>query len=233
MLVTHNEFMKRTADLRERIRRACDAAGRMPETVRVLPVTKTHPLEAVKFAGEAGFPAIGENRVQEAMAKRADPACPRGLSWELIGHLQSNKAKDAVAHFDRIQSVDSQKLADRLNRFSGETGKRLRVLLQVNAGNDAAKYGVSVEDAPGLAKALLEMQHLELEGLMTVAPLSEDPQVARRTFSTLRTLRDTLQERLGVPLPELSMGMTDDLETAIEEGSTLLRVGTALFGRRD
>jgi pyridoxal phosphate enzyme (YggS family) len=150
----------------------------------------------------------------------------------LIGHLQSNKARIAVENFDRIQSVDSAKLLRRLNAAAAEVGRTLAVLLQVNAGNDPAKFGVTVDDTPALLEAALELPHLQVDGLMTIAPLSDDIAVADRTFANLRGLRDTLREQFNTPLATLSMGMSGDMVPAIAAGSTQVRVGTALFGRR-
>jgi pyridoxal phosphate enzyme (YggS family) len=225
--------------LRERIKAAAARTGRRTEDIRVLPVTKTHGVTAVVRAARADLRVVGENRVQEAAAKRmeyealraADPSLP-AVTWELIGHLQSNKAKAAVRTFDRIQSVDTIKLARLLAREAGEAGVRLRILIQVNSGRDPAKFGADPEDAPALLEAALSLPSLAVEGLMAIAPLSGDADVARRTFAFLRGLRDELAERFAVELPELSMGMSGDLEAAIEEGSTQIRVGTALFGSR-
>lgn len=229
-MVTYAEFEARAQALLARVAAACAAAGRDPSGVRILPVTKTHPVDAAAHAARFGFPAVGENRVQEAAAKR--PLAPAGLRWELIGHLQSNKAKLAVATFDRIQSVDSPDLATRLGRLAAEQGKFLPVLLQVNSGDDPAKFGCDLADAPRLLDAALASPALRVEGLMAIAPLSDDPAVARRTFDRLRECRDALAARSGLPLPELSMGMSGDIEPAVAAGSTCLRVGSALLGAR-
>ncbi len=226
-------FARGLADLRARIDAACSAAGREPTSVRLLPVTKNHPAEAVALAVAAGLGTVGENRVQEAVSKQADcTALGLVARWELIGHLQSNKAKLAVRHFDRVQSVESTKLLDVLDREAAAAGRVLPVLLQINAGNDPAKFGAEPAEAPALLEHALGKRALRVEGLMTIAPLSDDPAVARRTFENLRLIRDGLVTRFAVALPELSMGMTGDLEAAIAEGSTMIRVGTALFGER-
>jgi pyridoxal phosphate enzyme (YggS family) len=176
--------------------------------------------------------------VQEGAAKRplATAAGADALRWELIGHLQSNKARAAAEVFDRIQSVDTEKLARKLDQAAGELGRPLAVLLQVNAGRDPAKFGCEIEDAPRLLEAALALPHLRVEGLMTIAPLGADEAEtqahARRTFENLRALRDDFATRFGVALPELSMGMSGDLEAAVAAGSTCVRVGTALFGAR-
>jgi hypothetical protein len=230
MFIDYETFERRADAVRGEIAAACQLAGRDPSGVRLLAVTKTHPPEAVEFAARYGLEAVGENRVQEAVDKRA--LCTAPVRWELIGHLQSNKASLAVAHFDRVQSVDSIKLLTHLDREAGRQGRRLPVLLQINAGRDPAKFGAEPADAPRLLEAALAMPNLQVDGFMTIAPLSEDPAVARRTFVALRQLRDELAARTGAPLRELSMGMSGDLAIAVAEGSTLVRVGTALFGAR-
>lgn len=230
-MIGYVEFLTRLEHVRAQIADACTRAGRAAREVELLAVTKTHPATAAEFAARAGLRAVGENRVQEGVEKRAQCAAP--IAWELIGHLQSNKARLAAAHFDRVQSVDSEKLLNHLERAAAELGRTLPLLLQINAGDDPAKFGADVAAAPALLAAALEKPHLRVDGLMTIAPLSADPAVAQRTFARLRTLRDELAARFGVPLRELSMGMSGDLAAAIAEGSTLVRVGTALFGSRD
>jgi hypothetical protein len=233
------DFAQRLAEVRARIASAAQAAGRSLDSITLLPVTKTHPASAVALAASHGLTAVGENRVQEASDKRSafenppdGQPKPAPVRWELIGHLQSNKAKAAVATFDRIQSVDTIKLARLLARASGEAARILPILLQVNSGNDPAKFGCEPEEAPALLEACLAEKSLRVDGLMCIAPLSEDPGVAARTFDNLRTQRDQLERQFGVRLTELSMGMSGDLDAAIRSGSTLLRVGTALFGGR-
>ena len=235
MLIAYDEFVRRADALRAQIAEACAKAGRDPAGVELLAVTKTHPAAAAEYASRYGLRAVGENRVQEGVAKRAEISAP-ALRWELIGHLQSNKAKLAAQHFDRIQSVDSDKLLNHLDRAAGECGKVLPILLQINAGNDPAKFGADLPDAERLVDTALTRKNLRLEGFMTIAPLGGTPAEtishAERTFGNLRQLRDTLAERLRIPLRELSMGMTADLAPAIAAGSTLVRVGTALYGAR-
>jgi pyridoxal phosphate enzyme (YggS family) len=231
MFIDYDTFRTRADTLLARIAEQCRLAGRNPQEVTLLPVTKTHPAAAADYAARYGLQAVGENRVQEAIDKQAQTTAT--VRWELIGHLQSNKAKLAVTHFGRIQSVDSEKLLNVLDRAAGELGRRLPVLLQINAGNDPAKFGAEPADAPRLLDLALAKPHLQLDGLMTIAPLSDDPAVARRTFANLRTIRDQLAARSGAPLRELSMGMSGDLDAAIAEGSTLLRVGSALYGARE
>lgn len=237
MRINYEEFVLRADGLRAAIAAACTAAGRDPREVELLAVTKTHPAAAADYAARYGLRGVGENRVQEAVEKRPQTApASAGLRWELIGHLQSNKSKLAAQHFDRIQSVDSEKLLNHLDRAAAELGKILPVLLQINAGDDPAKFGADLAEAPRLAEIALTKKNLRVDGLMTIAPLGATPAEtaahATRTFTNLRTLRDDLATRLGVPLRELSMGMTNDLALAVAAGSTMVRVGTALYGAR-
>ena len=211
---------------------ACAVCGRDPSTVTLLPVTKTHGAWAAEFAFRAGLSAVGENRVQEAEAKKREVTAP--VRWELIGSLQSNKAKLAVSLFDRIQSVDRSKLVGVLNRHCQEAGRgALPVLVEVNAGEDPAKHGVEPEAVGSLVEAVIGSDSLVLQGFMTIAPLEGGSDAARRCFARLREIRDRMEVRFGRSFPELSMGMSGDLEEAIAEGSTMIRVGTALFGSRD
>ena len=230
MLPTYDEFKIRADAVRAKIAEICAKSGRYPSLVQLLAVTKTHPAIAADYAARYGLPAVGENRVQEAVDKQ--PQCTAKIQWELIGHLQSNKAKLAAAHFDRVQSVDSEKLLNHLDSAAAALGKTLPVLLQINAGRDPAKFGAEIEDAPRLLECALGKKNLRIDGFMTIAPLSEDPAVAVRTFETLRTLRDDLAARFGTPLRELSMGMSGDFEAAVLAGSTQVRVGSALYGTR-
>lgn len=237
MLIPFEEFSRRADALRARIAAACAAARRSPDEVELLAVTKTHPATAADYAARYGLRAVGENRVQEGVEKRALVAdTSRALRWELIGHLQSNKARLAAEHFDRIQSVDTEKLLNHLDRAAADCRKVLPILLQINAGNDPAKFGADLADAPRLLEIALAKPNLRVDGFMTIAPLgttdAETRAHAERTFNALRTLRDELAARFGTPLRELSMGMTGDLDAAVAAGSTLVRVGTALFGSR-
>lgn len=230
MQTSYEQFCAAADSVRAQMTAACTKAGRSPSEVALLAVTKTHPATAAEYACRYGLPRVGENRVQEAAEKR--PQAPAELKWDLIGHLQSNKAKLAAELFDRVQSVDSEKLLLALERGAAGFNKTLAVLLQINAGNDPAKFGAEPEDAARLLETALAQPHLKVDGLMTIAPLSDDPAVAQRTFARLREIRDALKTQFGVPLPELSMGMSGDLDLAIAEGSTQVRVGTALFGSR-
>jgi pyridoxal phosphate enzyme (YggS family) len=235
MFIAYEEFVRRADVVRAQIAAACATAGRDPATVELLAVTKTHPVAAADYAARYGLRAVGENRVQEAAEKRPLCAAP-ALQWELIGHLQSNKAKLAATHFDRVQSVDSEKLLNHLDRAAAELGKSLPVLLQINAGRDPAKFGAELEDAPRLLELALTKKNLRIDGLMTIAPLGATPTEAadhaERTFTQLRALRDDLAARFQIPLRELSMGMSGDLAPAIAAGSTQVRVGSALYGAR-
>ena len=234
MFISYEEFACRADEIRTEIALACAAARRGPHEVELLAVTKTHPATAADYAARYGLRAIGENRVQEAAGKK--PQTTAAVCWELIGHLQSNKAKLAVQLFDRVQSVDSEKLLSHLDRAAGELGKTLPVLLQINAGDDPAKFGADLAAAPRLLDVALAQKNLRIDGLMTIAPLGATPAEtaahAARTFANLRKLRDDLVARTGTPLRELSMGMSGDLVAAIAAGSTMVRVGTALFGQR-
>ncbi|MBC2606908.1 YggS family pyridoxal phosphate-dependent enzyme [Pelagicoccus albus] len=231
MLIRFEEFLENLKQVNEQILAACEAAGRKRDSLKLLPVTKNHPVDVARYAWEAGLRAVGENRVQEALGKMDD--VDSALSWELIGPLQSNKAKRVAERFGRVQTVDRIKIANALDRYAGEAGRVLPVLLQMNAGRDPAKSGAELEEADALLEAVLNCDNLKVDGLMTIAPLSGDPKVARGTFAALRECRDRLSSRFGVELPELSMGMSGDMEEAILEGSTMVRVGTALFGQRN
>ena len=209
--------------LERRIVAACDAAGRARHEVRLVAVTKTFPASDVSHAIAAGVLDVGENKVQEARDKKPEVAAP--AAWHLIGHLQSNKAKDAVRIFDVIHSVGSVGLAEKIARAAEAAGKVQQVLLQVNVAREAQKSGADPDDVTTAVERIRLLPSLELTGLMVIPPAGE-PEDARRWFRQLRTFRDDLQLR------ELSMGMTDDFEVAIEEGATIIRVGRAIFGSR-
>jgi hypothetical protein len=230
MLLDFEDFKRRADAVRSRMAQACALARRSESEVLLIAVTKSQPAEAAEYAARYGIRAVGENRVQEGLEKKAMTSA--AVAWELIGHLQSNKARLAAQNFDRIQSVDSVKLLDILDRAAAEAGKVLPVLLQVNAGHDPAKSGVEPGAAPALLEAALSRKSLRVEGLMTVAPLSDDPDVARRTFANLRAIRGRLAASTGAKLAELSMGMSGDMDAAIAEGSTIVRIGSALYGSR-
>ncbi len=217
--------------VRRRIGEAARRAGRDPGGVRLVAVGKTWPAPVVARAVRAGVTDLGENRVQEAAAKK--PEIPPAR-WHMIGPLQSNKARLALETFDVIQTIDRPRIAERLGRLleTDWPGRRLPVLLEINVGGEPQKAGALPADAETVARTVLRWSGLELRGLMTVPPFSEDPEASRPFFAELAALRERLQDRLGHPLPELSMGMSHDFEVAIEEGATIVRVGTAIFGRR-
>ena len=215
--------------MRTTIADAARRSGRRPEDVRIVAVTKTFPPDAVRAALDAGLEDVGENYVQEARDKRAH--VPDG-TWHLVGPLQRNKARTAVATFDRLHALDDATVAAAVGDAAVRVGRRMPVLVQVNVAADAAKRGVSVDEAPTLCAALLALPGLRLDGLMTIGPPAEDPEAARPVFRALRDLRDDVARRLGVELPHLSMGMSNDFAVAVEEGATLVRLGRVLFGAR-
>ena len=220
---------ERLAHVRVEIARRQAAAG-WSHPVTIVAVTKGFGLEAVEAALAAGLTDLGENRVQEAVAK-IDTPVGRRATWHLIGHLQRNKAKDVPGRFALVHSLDSAALAEELDRRAATHGATVRALLQVNVAGETQKSGCAPAEAAGLAKRVAGLPHLALEGLMTIAPLTDDEAAQRRTFRGLRELRDALKED-GLWLPTLSMGMSGDYGVATEEGATVIRVGTALFGSR-
>lgn len=231
--MTAEPFAGRLAGVRTRIERACARSRREPSSVRLIAVTKTQPADVVREAALAGLTDLGENRVQEAVAKieALRPEFPR-LSWHLIGRLQSNKAKTAVRYFQEIESVDRESLLGKIAEEARAGQRTFPIFLEINLGSEETKGGVAPTDALPLLRAGLAAPSLEIRGLMAVPPYREDPEEVRRDFRELRELRDRLRDATGAPLPELSMGMSHDFEVAIEEGATTIRVGTALFGER-
>ncbi len=216
--------------LREEIAEQVRACGRQPEEVRLLAVSKTFPPPAVVEALGAGQTLFGENRVQEAEEKI--PRCPPEARWHLIGHLQSNKARRAVELFDVIETLDSPKLARRLGRIAAELSRTVEVLIQVNVGHEPQKFGVEEDEVEGLAAVVDAEPNLRLRGLMTIPPWDLDPEAVRPYFRRLRQALETLNRGRAEPLRELSMGMSGDWRVAVQEGSTLLRIGTTIFGPR-
>jgi pyridoxal phosphate enzyme (YggS family) len=222
--------------VRERIAVAAGHAGRRPEDLVLMTVSKTFPPERIREAYDAGLRLFGENRVQEFSVKVDSLRDLHNAEWHLIGHLQTNKTPKAAELFAAVDSVDSLRLARKLNASAQQLGKKLQVLIEINVGGEAAKSGVGPESRE-LDELLLtapELEHLEFHGLMTVPPFTEDPREARPYFRKLRELRDQIAAR-GLPAVDmnvLSMGMSHDFEVAIEEGSTCVRVGTAIFGER-
>lgn len=218
------------AGIQQRIRAACDRVDREPNSLKLLAVTKTHPPEAIKSAVEAGLILFGENKVQEAKAKI--PLCPGRARWHFIGHLQSNKCRDAVELFEMIESVDSLALAQEINKRADQAAKTMPILLEVNVAGEASKFGYKPEKLLAELKELNKLPRLEIHGLMAVPPWSPSPETSRPHFQRLRELKARAESVLGAPLPHLSMGMSGDFEVAIEEGATIIRLGTALFGQR-
>jgi hypothetical protein len=232
-----SSFAERLQSVEERIAAACHRAGRSPREVRLMGVSKMHPTETLAEAAHAGLTLFGENRVQEFEAKR-----PRllelgaaGVEVHLIGHLQSNKSARAAEVFSAIDSVDSLRLAERLSDAAGKLGRKLPVLIEIKLSAEPAKSGIEPDSVElrHLLERMPTLEHLTMRGLMTIAPFDENPETARACFRRLRSLRDTLaREYPGIDFHDLSMGMSGDFEIAIEEGSTLVRIGTALFGER-
>jgi PLP dependent protein len=215
---------------RDRIATAAQRAGRDPAAVRLVAVTKTFAVAAAQAVHDLGVRDIGESRVQEAALKVAE--LPGDVRWHLIGHLQTNKVSRAAPLFAVVHSVDSDRIAAGLSARRPEDMPALEVLVEAELTGIAGHTGVAVEAVEAVARAVLELPRLRLRGLMTMAPPVPEPEQARPTFARLRELRDDLQQRLGVALPELSMGMSNDYEVAVEEGATIVRLGRALFGER-
>jgi hypothetical protein len=236
MQIAKNLIDENLARVRDEVAAACRRAGRLPEEVQLMAVSKMHPVEAIREAMQAGQLLFGENRVQEMQQKHPDIFAQDSTTkpcFHLIGHLQSNKSARAVEIFDGIDSVDSLRLAERLNDAAQKLSRRLPVLIEVKLSPEDAKTGLDRRDLPQLLERFVDLHSLELRGLMTVPPWSENPETARPYFRQLRLLRDEVaagHPRLS--FPELSLGMSGDFAVAIEEGSTCVRIGTAIFGKR-
>ena len=218
------------AAIRLRIEAACQRAGRESSSVALMAVSKGHPASAVCELVGLGQTLFGESKVQEAKVKIG--ACPGIARWEMVGHLQTNKAKDAVRMFSMIQSVDSLRLAQELNAAADKAAKTMPILLEVNVAGESSKFGYAPDQVVADFLAINELRRLEIHGLMTIAPWSPSPEKARAVFRRLAELKRRCEDLLGAPLPVLSMGMSGDFEVGIEEGSTLVRVGTSLLGQR-
>ena len=231
MSVMSDSVSARVQAVEARIAAACARCGRARDSVHLIAVSKTHSAERVAAVAACGPTVFGENRVQEALAKI--PLSPSHLRWHLVGHLQRNKAHAAAGAFDLIHSVDSLRLLETLNQAGAEWGRTVRVLLEVNVSGESSKFGLKPEEAPALLDAADRLPRVEIRGLMTIPPLTEDPEKARPHFRRLRELRDEWRAASGHALDELSMGMSHDLQVAIEEGAYWVRVGTALFGARE
>lgn len=221
----------RAAAIRERMAQAAERAGRNPADILLVGVTKTRAVQEMQEAAPL-VDALGENKVQEAQGKREAWGGFPTPPWRLIGHLQSNKARRAVELFDAVDSLDSISLAERLDRIAGEMSRRLPVLIEVNTAQEASKTGVAPEDYFPLLDCVLTLPNLKLDGLMTVGPLTENEAQVRRAFARLRELAEDSRRRSGLPLDVLSMGMSGDFTWGILEGSTMVRIGTSLFGPR-
>jgi pyridoxal phosphate enzyme (YggS family) len=216
--------------VREQIVAAGAKAGRTGNEIELVAITKTHPVEKVREAVEAGHTVFGESRVQEARAKI--PELPANLRWHFVGHLQKNKIRHALPLFELFHGVDSLALAQEMNRIAAEEGGHSRVLLEVNVAGEGTKFGFKAETLRTEMEPLLELPRLSIEGLMCIPPLADEAESSRNYFAQLRELRDSIEKEFDVKLPHLSMGMTHDFWIAVEEGATLVRVGTAIFGER-
>jgi pyridoxal phosphate enzyme (YggS family) len=224
--------------LNVRISEAAIRSGRGADAVELVAICKGQPASSVRIAYQAGQRDFGENRVAEAREKQVELTDLSEIRWHMVGHIQSRKAKDVALHFFIVHSIDRVKIAQRLDRFAADSGRKLAVLIECNTSGETSKTGWPVWQKEDWPVALEDMQmirdhkNLDVRGLMTMAPWAADPEVLRSTFQGLRAFRDFLEERLSTDLPELSMGMTDDYEIAIEEGATIVRVGRAIFGPR-
>lgn len=224
------DLRQRLENIRSRIAAAAARAGRPPSAVRLVAVSKTHPPGVVAQAAKLGQTLFGESRVQEAREKI--PALSGDLEWHFIGHLQRNKVRQALPLFSLFHGVDRLEVAQAMDRIAGETNLRVRALLEVNIAGEASKFGYAPDLLRRELPRLLELPRVEIRGLMAMAPHADDPESARPVFRALRHLRDDLRQASGRDLPEMSMGMSGDFEIAVEEGATLVRIGTALFGER-
>ncbi len=216
--------------IQHRIANACARSGREMNSVTLLAVTKTQPAEVIAEAARLGLRFFGENKIQEAKAKI--PLCPSRLRWHMIGHLQSNKCRDAVELFEMIESVDSLALAEEINKRAVQAAKSLPILLEVNPVGEASKFGYRPEQLLNDLIKINALPRIEVHGLMAVPPWTPEPEKLRPVFRQMRELKEKCEQTLGAPLPHLSMGMTGDFEVAIEEGATIVRIGTGLFGTR-
>ena len=216
--------------VREQITQAAAKAGRPVTEIELVAITKKHPAEKVREAVEAGHTLFGESRVQEARAKI--PELPSNLRWHFVGHLQKNKIRHALPLFELFHGVDSLALAQEVDRIAADEGEHPRVLLEVNVAGEGSKFGFKAETLRAEIGSLLALPRLSIEGLMCIPPLTEEAEASRRFFVQLRELRNSLEKEFDVKFPHLSMGMTQDFWIAVEEGATLVRVGTAIFGER-
>ena len=218
-------------EVRERISRAIQKSGREPDSARLITVSKQISVDRIEEARAAGAVVFGENKIQEAISK-IEQVGAEGISWHFIGHLQKNKIKFLDERFDLIHSVDSFELAEKIAKHYHSENRVQRILLQVNVSGEAAKFGMEPKELEKQMAEFFQLQGIQVEGLMTIPPFDSDPENSRRHFSRLRELREQYEKQNGFPLKELSMGMSNDFEVAVEEGATLVRVGTAIFGPR-
>ncbi len=220
----------RLHQIQDEIASAVKRCGRRAEDVTLIAVSKTHPAEVIREAWDEGQRIFGESRVQEALAKIPD--LPQAAQWHFIGHIQSNKIRKALPHFVLFHGIDSAECALVMDRIAGEMGLRTKILLEINVAGEATKFGFDPEALKENLDSLLALRNVDIEGLMAIPPAVDKPEDARRYFAALRELRDELVKATGTPLTTLSMGMSGDFSVAIEEGATLVRVGTSIFGRR-
>jgi PLP dependent protein len=225
-----SEISENLKRVRDRIAQAANKSGRRIDDIELVAISKTHDADRVREAVEAGQTLFGESRIQEARAKI--PELPSNLRWHFVGHLQKNKIRHALPFFELFHGVDSLELAREMDRIAGETGARPRILLQVNVAGEGSKFGFRPDQLRQEMEPLLALPRLSIEGLMIIPPLAEEAEASRKFFVELRELRDGLEKDHDLKLPHLSMGMTNDYAVAVEEGATLVRVGTAIFGER-
>jgi pyridoxal phosphate enzyme (YggS family) len=223
-------FSENLQIVRQTVSEACAVSGRSPDSVALMAVSKNQPAHLINEAACLGLELFGENRVQEAKLKIGQ--CPGRLKWHMIGHLQSNKCRDAVHFFQMIQSVDTFSLAAEINASCDKAAKSMAILLEVNVAGESTKFGFKPEDLLSQLESLNNLRRIEIHGLMTIAPWVEDPEKVRPLFARMRELKTLCEEKLGAPLPHLSMGMSGDYGVAIEEGATIVRIGRSLFGER-
>ncbi len=224
------EIAENLERVRAQIAEAAQKSGRSIDNVELVAISKTHDADRVREAYDAGQQLFGESKMQEARAKI--PLLPSSLRWHFVGHLQKNKIRHALPLFELFHSVDSLALAQEMNRIADEDGMHPRIFLEVNVSGEGSKFGFKPEILRAEMESLLALPRLSIEGLMTIPPFAEEPELSRKHFVALRELRDALEKRFDLKLPQLSMGMTNDFQVAIEEGATLVRVGTAIFGER-
>lgn len=225
-----NRVSENLSSIRNRIATAASRCGRNATQIRLVAVSKTYGPEIIRLAWDAGQHVFGENRVQDALPKI--PQLPSEAEWHFIGHMQTNKIRKALPHFALFHGIDNLDLARQMSRIAGELQLTANILLEVNVSGEKSKFGFSPDALQDSLNELLALPHIQIQGLMTMAPFDDNPESARPFFAGLRNLRDELQKMSGAQLPELSMGMSGDFEIAIEEGATIVRVGSSIFGER-